>query len=64
MLRLFASIEEDENTLRAPWALKAFEWDAVRAVVTQFDATQQAEMAALMQAYLVLPIAAPPRFHR
>jgi chromosome partitioning protein len=30
----------------------AFEWDAVRAVVTRFDAGQQGEMAALMQAYL------------
>ena len=30
----------------------AFSWDAVRAVVTRFDSTQQAELAALMQAYL------------
>ena len=29
-----------------------FEWDAVRAVITRFDAAQQAELAALMQAYL------------
>jgi chromosome partitioning protein len=29
-----------------------FEWDAVQAVVTRFDAGQQAELAALMQAYL------------
>ena len=30
----------------------SFEWDAVRAVVTRYDAGQQAEFAALMQAYL------------
>jgi chromosome partitioning protein len=29
-----------------------FEWDAVRAVLTRYDGTQQAEMAALMQAYM------------
>ena len=29
-----------------------FEWDAVRAIVTRYDAGQQAEMAGLMQAYL------------
>jgi chromosome partitioning protein len=29
-----------------------FEWDAVRAVITRFDGAQQAEMAALMQAYM------------
>ncbi len=50
----FASIEEGEN--RAARALgrpeMAFHWDAVRAVVTRYDATQQAEMAALMQAWL------------
>jgi len=50
----FGSIEEAENI--AARALGAdelgFEWDAVRAVITRFDSTQQAEMAALMQAYL------------
>ncbi len=50
----FASIEEGENT--AARALgrpeMAFEWDAVRALVTRYDASQQAEMAGLMQAYL------------
>lgn len=30
----------------------AFQWDAVRAMVTRYDGTQQAELAALMQAYL------------
>ena len=50
----FASIEEGENT--AARALgrpeMAFEWDAVRAVITRYDAGQQAEMAGLIQAYL------------
>ena len=50
----FASIEEGENI--AARALgrdeTAFQWDAVRAVVTRYDGTQQAELAALMQAYL------------
>ena len=50
----FASIEEGENT--AARALgrpeMAFEWDAVRAVVTRYDSSQQAEMAGLIQAYL------------
>ena len=50
----FSSIEDGENI--AARALgqpeTAFEWDAVRAVITRFDSTQQAEMAALMQAYL------------
>ncbi|WP_282154050.1 AAA family ATPase [Ruegeria atlantica] len=50
----FASIEETENI--AAQALGhaglSFEWDAVRAVVTRFDSTQQAETAALMQASL------------
>jgi len=30
----------------------AFEWDAVRAVITRYDGSQQAELAGLMQAYL------------
>ncbi|WP_299615952.1 AAA family ATPase [uncultured Tateyamaria sp.] len=50
----FGSIEEAENM--AARALgrdeMAFQWDAVRAVVTRYDGAQQAELAALMQAYL------------
>ena len=50
----FASIEEGENmTARALGRPEmAFEWDAVQAVITRYDGSQQAEMAALMQAYL------------
>ena len=54
----FRSIEDGENL--AARALgrpeMAFEWDAVRAVVTRYDAAQQAEMAGLMQAYLGLTL--------
>ena len=50
----FASIEEGENmaarALGRPGL--AFEWDAVRAVITRYDSAQQGELAALMQAYL------------
>ena len=50
----FSSIEEGENL--AARALgrpeMAFQWDAVRAVVTRYDGSQQAELAGLMQAYL------------
>jgi chromosome partitioning protein len=50
----FASIEDGENL--AARALgrpeMAFQWDAVQAVVTRYDGSQQAELAALMQAYL------------
>ncbi|WP_299918774.1 AAA family ATPase [uncultured Roseobacter sp.] len=50
----FQSIEASENT--AARALgrpeMAFEWDAVRAVITRYDGAQQAEMAGLIQAYL------------
>jgi len=50
----FASIEESENM--AARALgrpeMGFEWDAVRAVITRYDGSQQAELAALMQAHL------------
>ena len=50
----FASIEDGENiaarALGRPGL--AFEWDAVRAVVTRYDGAQQAEFAALMQAYM------------
>ena len=50
----FASIEEGENiAARALGRTEmAFEWDAVRAVVTRYDGSQQAELAGLMQAYL------------
>ena len=50
----FASIEEGENM--AARALgrdeMAFQWDAVRAVITRYDDNQQAELGSLMQAYL------------
>lgn len=50
----FGSIEENENL--AARALgrpeMAFEWDAVRAIITRYDATQQAELAGLIGAYL------------
>ena len=50
----FRSIEDGENlaarALGTPET--AFQWDAVRAVVTRYDGAQQAELAALMQAYL------------
>lgn len=50
----FRSIEEGENI--AARALgrpeTAFEWDAVQAMVTRYDAGQQAELAALMQVWL------------
>ena len=50
----FASIEDGENI--AARALgrdeTAFEWDAVRAVITRYDGAQQGELASLMQAYL------------
>jgi chromosome partitioning protein len=50
----FSSIEDSENTAARALGLgeTRFEWDAVRAVLTRYDATQQAEMAALMQAYM------------
>ena len=50
----FSSIEEAENMAARALGREGlrFEWDAVRAVVTRFDGTQQAELAALMQAYL------------
>ena len=50
----FASIEDGENiaarALGRPGL--SFEWDAVRAIITRYDAGQQAEFGALMQAYL------------
>jgi chromosome partitioning protein len=50
----FKSIEDGENM--AARALgrdeMAFEWDAVRTIITRYDAGQQAEMAGLMQSYM------------
>lgn len=50
----FSSIEEAENMAARALGRDglAFQWDAVRTVVTRYDGTQQAELAALMQAYL------------
>ncbi len=50
----FGSIEEAENLAARALGRDglAFQWDAVRAVVTRYDGAQQAELAALMQAYL------------
>lgn len=50
----FSSIEQGENMAARALGRDglAFEWDVVRAVVTRFDRSQQAEFAALMQAYL------------
>jgi len=50
----FASIEDGENIAARALgrAETAFEWDAVRAVITRYDGAQQGELAALMQAYL------------
>jgi cellulose biosynthesis protein BcsQ len=50
----FRSIEEGENAAARALGRPgiAFEWDAVRAVLTRYDAGQQAEMAALMQAFM------------
>ncbi|HEX9857351.1 MAG TPA: AAA family ATPase, partial [Paracoccaceae bacterium] len=50
----FASIEAGENMAARALGRPelSFEWDAVRAVVTRYDAAQQAELAGLMQAYL------------
>jgi len=50
----FGSIEEAENMAARALGRDGlrFEWDAVRAFVTRYDGTQQAELAALMQSYL------------
>ena len=50
----FGSIEEVENIAAHALGREglAFEWDAVRAVLTRYDSSQQAELAALMQSYL------------
>ena len=49
----FASIEEGENRARLNEGLPEvrFEWDAVRAIVTRFDAQQQTDLANVVQAY-------------
>ncbi len=49
----FASIEDGENTVRRRQGLPEmkFEWDAVRAIVTRFDASQQTDLANVIQAY-------------
>jgi chromosome partitioning protein len=50
----FGSIEDAENIAARALGRDGlrFEWDAVRAIVTRYDGLQQAELAALMQAYL------------
>ena len=50
----FSSIEDAENMAARAIGRDGltFEWDAVRAVLTRYDAAQQAEMAALIQAYM------------
>ncbi len=50
----FQSIEQGENMAARALGRDelAFEWDAVRVVVTRYDGSQQAELANLMQAYL------------
>lgn len=50
----FRSIEDGENIAARALGRPelAFEWDAVRTIVTRFDAAQQTEMAGLMQAYM------------
>jgi cellulose biosynthesis protein BcsQ len=50
----FSSIEAGENTAARALGRPEvrFEWDAVQAIVTRYDAGQQAELAGLMQAYL------------
>lgn len=50
----FSSIEEGENVAARALGRPelAFEWDAVRTVITRFDSSQQGELAAFMQAYL------------
>ncbi|MEB8386450.1 AAA family ATPase [Rhodobacteraceae bacterium KMM 6894] len=49
----FASIEEGENAVRRRDGLPEvkFEWDAVRALITRFDAGQQTDLANVIQAY-------------
>jgi cellulose biosynthesis protein BcsQ len=49
----FASIEEGENVAARALGRPelAFEWDAVRTVITRYDGSQQAELAAFMQTW-------------
>jgi chromosome partitioning protein len=49
----FASIEAGENAANRARGLPEirFEWDAVRAVITRYDAAQQADLANVVQAY-------------
>ncbi len=50
----FQSIEDGENAAARALGRDEiqFEWDAVRTVITRYDGSQQAELAALMQAYM------------
>ncbi|SDY83640.1 chromosome partitioning protein [Citreimonas salinaria] len=50
----FGSIEEAETMTARALGREglAFQWDAVRALITRYDGGQQAELAALMQSYL------------
>ncbi len=50
----FQSIEAGENAAARALGRPglAFEWDAVRTVITRYDASQQMELAGLVQAYL------------
>lgn len=50
----FQSIEEGENIAARALGREgmAFEWDAVRTIITRYDSAQQGELASLMQAYL------------
>jgi cellulose biosynthesis protein BcsQ len=58
----FGSIEQGENMAARALGRPGvhFEWDAVRAVITRYDRSQQAELGALMQAYLG-PVLSPHR---
>lgn len=49
----FASIEDGENAQRRQLGLDEvkFEWDVVRAIITRFDASQQTDLANVIQAY-------------
>ena len=49
----FASIEDGENRARLTEGFQEiqFEWDAVRAIITRFDAQQQTDLANVVQAY-------------
>ncbi len=49
----FASIEDGENSQRRALGLDEirFEWDVVRAIITRFDASQQTDLANVIQAY-------------